>query len=284
MTTRDPADPRHELSPIHTFGLAIQAREPGLRAADLDAPALRALVREHHLVLLRGFTAFETAQELSDFSAGFGEVAVWPFGTVLELVEHDQPEDHIFDHSHVPMHWDGMYREQVPEFQVFQCVLAPGDGDGGETTFADTAGILRALDPETRERWAKVTGTYRREMAFYKSVTDSPVVTPHPVTGVPVLRYNEPVDPGDTSFVNHPDLAFTGLPEAELAAFHKEIREALYAPEHFHAHTWQTGDLVLTDNYTLLHGRNAFTAHAPRHLRRVHVLGEPPLTNPGLRR
>ncbi|MGH3312603.1 MAG: hypothetical protein ACRDP3_18815 [Streptomyces sp.] len=41
--------------------------------------------------------------------------------------------------------------------------------------------------------------------------------------------------------------------------------------------------VVIADNYTLLHGREAFTSRAPRHLRRVHVLGEPALENPALR-
>jgi L-tyrosine isonitrile desaturase/decarboxylase len=39
---------------------------------------------------------------------------------------------------------------------------------------------------------------------------------------------------------------------------------------------------VIADNYTLLHGRTAFTVKVPRHLRRVHVLGDPPLDNPAL--
>ncbi|MEM6730499.1 MAG: TauD/TfdA family dioxygenase, partial [Myxococcota bacterium] len=56
----------------------------------------------------------------------------------------------------------------------------------------------------------------------------------------------------------------------------------LHAPESFYAHQWQTGDVVIADNFTLLHGREAFTSRAPRHLQRVHVLSETPFDNPGL--
>ena len=71
--------------------------------------------------------------------------------------------------------------------------------------------------------------------------------------------------------------------DTEAASFHRELREALYAPECLYAHAWQAGDLVVADNYSLLHGREAFTSGAPRHLQRVHVLGDPPFDNPGLR-
>lgn len=284
VVTRQPDDVLHDVTSIHPFGIVISATEPGLSVSDIDVPSLRKIAREHHLLLLRGFQTFDTADDMSAYCQYWGELSQWPFGTVLELVEREEPEDHIFDHRYVPLHWDGMYREHVPEFQVFSCVLAPGPEDGGETTFSDTSGILRNIDKAVLDQWAEVTGIYRRRMEYYDSVTISPLVTTHPDTGKKVIRYNEPTDLKDTDFVNHPDLGFVGLPGDQLTEVHTSLRKALYSPEHFYAHTWQTGDLVVADNYSLLHGRNAFTSHAPRHLRRVHVLGEPPLINPALLR
>ncbi|RLV10448.1 pyoverdine biosynthesis protein PvcB [Streptomyces griseocarneus] len=272
----------YDISPISPFGLALRATEVGISVTDIPIGTLRPFVQQHHLVLLRGFETFSEPDELSAYCARWGELSVWPFGTVLELVEKERPEDHIFDSSYMPMHWDGMYREQIPEFQVFQCVHAPGAGNGGETTFSHTTAVLENTDPAVVERWSKVTGTYHRAMEFYDSVTVAPVVDAHPVHGAPVIRYNEPTAADDAGFVNHPDLSFSGLPDKEIAAFHRDLRAALYDPAHLHAHSWETGDLVITDNYTLLHGRNGFTSGAPRHLRRVQVLGNPPLDNPGL--
>ncbi|MBO0651401.1 TauD/TfdA family dioxygenase [Streptomyces triculaminicus] len=277
-----PAAGRYDVTPVEPFGVAILAPEPGARVADLDVTTLRALVRAHHILLLRGFAPFGGPEELSAYCELWGEPSVWPFGTVLELVEKERPEDHIFDHSHMPMHWDGMYRDHIPEFQIFQCVHAPGADDGGETTFSHTTAVLEHADPGTVARWSRMTGTYHRAMEYYDSVTVSPVVTAHPVHGAPVVRYNEPVAPGDGDFVNHPDLRFTGLPDDELAEAHRTLRAALHDPAHLYVHSWRTGDVVISDNYTLLHGRNAFTSGAPRHLRRVQVLGTPPLVNPGL--
>ncbi|MGW1076004.1 TauD/TfdA dioxygenase family protein [Streptomyces sp. NPDC002537] len=271
-----------DIFPISPFGLAIRASEPGVAVAGLDVGTLRSFVREHHLVLLRGFDAFAGPDELSAYCERWGELSVWPFGTVLELVEKEQPEDHIFDSSYMPMHWDGMYREHVPEFQVFQCVHAPGTGNGGETTFSRTTAVLEHTDPATAGQWAKMTGTYHRAMEYYDSTCVAPVVDTHPVHGAPVIRYNEPTAADDAGFVNHPDITFSGLPDGELAEAHRTLRAALHDPAHLYAHSWRTGDLVITDNHALLHGRNAFTSGAPRHLRRVQVLGTPPLANPGL--
>ncbi|GHH82221.1 hypothetical protein GCM10018793_41520 [Streptomyces sulfonofaciens] len=276
-------DPRLAVTALEPFGVAVHAPDPGRPLAELPVPPLRDLVREHRLLLLRGFAAFAEPAGLSAYAERWGEPARWPFGTVLELVQQEDPADHIFDHSHMPMHWDGMYREHIPEFQIFQCVHAPGADHAGETTFCDTPAVLADADPATRRLWSRATGTYHREMEYYNSTTVSPVVTAHPVNGTPVIRYHEPTAEAGEDFVNHPDLEFSGLAdEAELAELHRSLRSALYDPAHLYAHVWRTGDLVVADNYTLLHGRNAFTSGAPRHLRRVQVLGNPPLANPGL--
>ena len=39
-----------------------------------------------------------------------------------------------------------------------------------------------------------------------------------------------------------------------------------------YAHRWQTGDVVIADNFTLLHGRRAFEHGTVRDIRRVNVL------------
>nr|WP_246260044.1 L-tyrosine/L-tryptophan isonitrile synthase family protein [Streptomyces typhae] len=268
---------------LSPFGLALHAKDADRPLTDLPVAPLRALVHEHRLLLLRGFAGFADAGGLAAYAERWGEPALWPFGTVLDLVQQRDPADHIFGHSHMPMHWDGMYREHIPEFQIFQCVHAPGSDEGGETIFSDTVAVLADADPDSRALWSRATGTYHREMEYYDSTTRSPVVTAHPVHGTPVIRYHEPTAAAGDAFVNHPDLEFSGpTDEAELAELHRSLRAALYDPAHLYAHRWRTGDVLVTDNYTLLHGRNAFTSGAPRHLRRVQILGTPPLSNPGL--
>ncbi len=271
---------------LEPFGLLLEADGPNVDVNGLSTEELREHFRRENFLVLRGFKTFGGAEGFSAWCERFGQISVWPFGKVLELVERNNPEDHIFDNNYVPLHWDGMYRPQVPEYQIFHCLKAPLAGQGGRTTFSNTVLAFENASEKTRALWGKVTGSYERKMEFYDSKTVSPIIDVHPTRGFPVIRYNEPPIAGRMGmkeFVNPPVLEFTGLRSAdELEEFHRSLREALYSKTNFYAHEWQVGDIVINDNYTLLHGREAFETRAPRHLRRIHVLGSPPLDNPRL--
>lgn len=271
-----------KLTKNEPFGWMVQPNRSGDDMRELHVEALKDLIQSEHLIVLRGFKTPKTPTELSDYCERWGEVSVWPFGKVLELVEHNNPEDHIFDNNYVPLHWDGMYRPQVPEFQVFHCVSAPLKSQGGCTTFSNTVRALECAPVEWRRLWSRVTGHYQRKMEFYDSQTVAPIIDSHPSRGFPVIRYNEPPLEGYGRFLNPPILNFTGIEEIEIPEFHRTLRETLYAANNFYAHEWRAGDMVVADNFSLLHGREAFETKAPRHLRRVHVLSHPPLNNPHL--
>ncbi len=272
----------YKIKPMKPFGVLISPQKDSAPVRDLPINELRDLTRQHSLILVRGFSAFSTVDTFANYCDQWGEVSIWPFGKILELTEKKNPQDHIFDNNYVPLHWDGMYRQQVPEFQIFQCVAAPDSDQGGCTTFSNTTEALFFATDDMRELWNKTTGVYHRKMEFYDSKTIAPIITKHPVNGRPVIRYNEPPKDGDKNFVNHPDIEFRGLTSSELTELHQSLRKALYNPQNFYAHTWQTNDVIIADNYALLHGRDAFTTGASRHLRRAHILGEPPLENPHL--
>lgn len=271
-----------KITHIEPFGLLLEPKRASQTIRDLDVNLLRELVWRDRLIVLRGFPPLADAEELSEHCERWGKISVWPFGKVLELVERNNPEDHIFDNNYVPLHWDGMYRPQVPEFQIFHCVQAPLVGQGGRTTFSNTVLALKNTPASTRALWEKVTGSYQRKMEFYNSKTVSPIVDSHPLRGFPVIRYNEPPVEGFGHFLNPPFLEFNGADPQELEEFHRSLREALYSPKNFYAHEWHKGDIVVADNFSLLHGRESFETKAPRHLRRVHVLSDPPLDNPRL--
>jgi L-tyrosine isonitrile desaturase/decarboxylase len=270
-----------KLTPLSPFGLLLEASHPDQDIRELPIDGLRELFRNNQLLLLRGFKTFEGKEEFPDYCERFGQIGLWPFGKVLELLERETPEDHIFDNNYVPLHWDGMYRPEVPEYQIFHCVRAPLEGQGGRTTFSNTLLALKNATEETKKLWSKATGTYQRKMEYYQSKTISEVITQHPFRASSVIRYNEPPS-SEGTFLNPPELHFTGIEVNQLDQFHSSLKEALYSPLNFYAHKWQIGDVVIADNFSLLHGREGFVSKAPRHIRRVHVLSDPPLNNPGL--
>lgn len=272
-----------KLTALKPFGVCLEPKHNNIHVNDLDIQALKKLFCQKQLLVLRGFNTFQHTDDYADYCGRWGEISIWPFGKVLELIEQEEPKDHIFDNNYVPLHWDGMYRPQVPEYQIFHCVNAPLSGQGGKTTFSNTLLALKHAPSEAIKLWQKVTGTYQRKMDFYNSKTVSPVICQHPYKNLTIIRYNEPPSADKGHFVNPPELQFTGISPETLDNFHISLKKALYDPMNFYAHEWQTGDVIIADNFSLLHGREPFVSKSPRHIQRVHVLSDPPFDNPALK-
>ncbi|BBM83729.1 TauD/TfdA dioxygenase family protein [Candidatus Uabimicrobium amorphum] len=271
----------YKVTRLKPFGVLVEPDGKN-NVQDLNIESLRELFRQEHLVLLRGFETFQDMEDFPNYCERWGEVSVWPFGKVLELIQQDDPKDHIFDHSYVPLHWDGMYRPQVPEYQIFHCAKAPLAGQGGRTTFTNTVLALKNASEEQKELWSKITVHYKRKMEFYDSKTVSPIIAKHPYRDFSVIRYNEPHFEENGELINPVDIEVQGVGSEEALKFHRDLKQTLCDPQNFYAHEWQTGDVVITDNFTLLHGREEFVSKSPRHIRRVQVLSDPPYDNPGL--
>ncbi|MGH3512817.1 MAG: TauD/TfdA dioxygenase family protein [Pseudonocardiaceae bacterium] len=265
------------------YGVMIRSGAESTDTAKLPVSVARELAREHHLLVLRGFDPFSGPAELASYAASWGQVLSWSFGAVLELLEHEQPVDVVFDNTALTFHWDGMFVEQIPEFQIFQCVRSPDDEQGGRTIFCDTTRVLTSASSATRTLWEGLTLTYRvAKESHYGGTATSPLVVEHPDCGFPTMRYQESA-PDHIDYLNRPRVEFHDVSAECVAEIEQTLRDALYDPQHCYAHSWQAGDLVVADNYTLLHGREPYATKCGRHLRRVHVLGDPPLTNPALR-
>jgi alpha-ketoglutarate-dependent taurine dioxygenase len=272
-----------DVHPREPFGLVVQAKTKGTPVARVPTDFVLEKAREHRLLVLRDFTRFTSPDDLIAFGGTLGTVAEWDFGAVLDLVEQVDPADGVFGSNWLPYHWDGMFFEQVPEFQVFNCIAAPGENQGGRTVFCDTTLALSNVDPAVRAEWAKVEAAYSiGTVAHYGGGARSPLIVPHPDSGVPTLRYHEPV-PTDMDYPNPITIRLEGVAEDRVAHIQQSLKDALYDRRNYQAHDWHEGDIVIADNYTMLHGREAFTSRASRHLRRLHVMGNPPLENPALR-
>ncbi|CAM1372418.1 Pyoverdine biosynthesis protein PvcB [Tenacibaculum litopenaei] len=271
-----------KLTKLKPFGLLVEPVEVNTVITSVNKEYVERLIDTEHLVVLRGFKSFRDSDDFVSYCEEFSAISVWPFGKVLELVVHETPKDHIFDNSYIPLHWDGMYRSQVPATQVFHCVSAPGKEHRGGTTFVNTKQVLEKLPENYVSSLSDISCTYTRKMEYYDSKTQAPLITKHPDKEYDVIRYCEPPTSNDASFINHPGFELSGVPKEDTTQFVEGLNAILYADDNLYTHRWETGDVVFSDNHTLLHGRESFTKGAPRHIRRVQLLGKKPLDNPHL--
>jgi alpha-ketoglutarate-dependent taurine dioxygenase len=256
--------PARSLTP---FGVEITAPAAGSPLGSVDGRQLAAEVARHRLAILRGFAA-PSDEEMLAFCRRLGKVLEWEFGSVNELQVRPDARNYLYTNRAVPFHWDGAFAGRVPHYIFFHCQVAPPPGSGGETTFCDTIRLLEHATPAQRERWQAVRITYSTEkIVHYGGSFTAPLVSRHPVSGELVLRFAEPVED-----LNPVRLDIDGLPPEEQPGFLTEMHRLLNDPTLCYAHDWRDGDIVLADNHALLHGRRAFRASAPRHLRRVNIL------------
>jgi alpha-ketoglutarate-dependent taurine dioxygenase len=268
---------------LQPFGAILDVSHRPRRIDELPIDRLREWARAHRLLVLRGFVTPTSVDDLVAYARGWGELMAWPFGVILDVIERPGSPDHVFHSGYLPLHWDGMYVDHIPEFQLFQCVAAPPHNAGGETLFCDTSLVWRDADPATRERWRRISATYRiARITHYGGRVTSPLVIGHARTGEPILRFNEP-SPDHEPHDNGHTVEITGTDRAAHAETVAGLVAALHDPRHMLAHSWRTGDVLIADNYTLLHGRTPYHSGTARHLRRAHILGSPPHVNPASR-
>ena len=253
-----------ELAP---FGLVVAATQQGTDLQTISVPVLKRWVDDRRVVILRGFAPL-AGVELPEFCQGLGELLEWDFGAVNDLQVHAQAQNYLYTNRAVPFHWDGAFIGRVPHYIFFHCDSAPAKGCGGETLFCDTIRLLERAPAERRDAWERVAITYSTEkIVHYGGVFASPMICRQPHTGEKVLRFAEPV-----ADLNPVQLEIDGIPKNAWIEFLEDMHERLNDTAVCYRHEWLSGDVVIADNYVLLHGRSAFAQDAERQIRRVNIL------------
>lgn len=256
--------------PLEPFGLLVTAADAGTSLWDLDSETLKGWIGQHRVVVLRGFAQLEKTA-LPGWCRRLGEPMPWDFGTVNELKARPDAQNYLFTPAAVPLHWDGAFAGETPQYIFFHCLQAPPPGTGGETLFVDTPRMVAALSPAERQAFEQQTITYRTaKITHYGGSVTQALLATDATSGEAVLRYAEPVHD-----LNPVSLEVTGMTPAEQQTLIEDLHAKLYDAEVCLSHSWRDGDYLLADNFTLLHGRKAYTEPTARHLRRVNIL--PPI-------
>jgi alpha-ketoglutarate-dependent taurine dioxygenase len=253
------------LTAMDPFGAVLSAaptaRDPRALAPDF----LTGLVAEHRVVILRGFATL-SHDEFPEFCRRIGELQEWDFGVVNNLRVDPQAENYLYTNREVPFHWDGAFAGRIPHYIIFHCDVAPADGSG-ETLFCDSLRLLAAAPSELVNQWRQIEITYTTEkIVHYGGSFSSPLIARHPENHREILRFAEPVFD-----LNPVRVEIRGLADQTETDFLADLHQRLRRDAFCYRHTWRTGDLVIADNYVLLHARREFAPGVKRQIRRVNV-------------
>ncbi|KTD21955.1 pyoverdine biosynthesis protein PvcB [Legionella lansingensis] len=226
------------------------------------------LTAKHKVVLLRGFAAM-SRDDLLAYCQSQAQLLFWDFGPVMEMKVDKNSKNYLFTESDVPLHWDGAFHQE-PRFLFFHCIEAPLATMGGETLFVNTEMVWEKASDQQQKKWLNYRLQFTTEkLAHYGGNIQRDLVTKHPQTGRTILRFAEPVG---EDYLNPVSVRVLNKEPRESLDILAELSQCMRNENNCYLHQWQQGDYLFADNFSLLHGRNAFKQQSPRHLRRIQIL------------
>ncbi len=151
-----------------------------------------------------------------------------------------------------------MYAIEIPE-------------DGGGTWFCDTARAYERLPEGIKQRIAGLQQNFSIEVTVatqHVALTEEQRAQKPPVTH-PLVRTHPEL--GRKSLYLSPahSTGIADLSEGEGASLLAELEDWAERPEFTYCHDWRVGDVVMWDNTSTMHRRDAFSPNARRMLKRT---------------
>ena len=257
----------------------------GLARSDLDRPGVREELRslwiEHGLVVFRG--GDHDADFQVELSGCFGELQthsvkemLHPERSELVMLYGEPGAGQVMDidgeelAGYIPWHQDTKYTAESNHGGILQIVTLPKKG--GDTGFIDLIAAYDRLCDAMKQRCEKIEIAYRLFIAddnwkylpyrtakittradFQDALEERvrggafpavvhPLVFTQPETGRKVLNFSP-------CFACH----VLGLEPAESEAFIRELAVHVMAEDSIYDHAWEAGDMVLWDNWRMVH-------------------------------
>ena len=277
----------------------------GLREGDLDDASLREQLRQ--LWIERGLIIFRNGDSHPAFHVGlsriFGELQVHAVREILvdgreELIElvsdptnaSIMEVDGVARAGFIPWHSDQVFTAQINHGGILKVVERPATH--GETGFVDQIEAYRRLPVELQKRCEQLEVVYQlrpgeitgfhsykslRQIRIAAYVDDlarraengdfppvaHPLVFVQPETGRKVLNFSP-------MFA----LGVLGLPISEGRALLTELAKTITDEAMVYDHCWCEGDLVLWDNWRMLHCARGVTPGETRIGHRTSIAGD----------
>jgi taurine dioxygenase len=277
------------------IGVEIRGVDASKPIAEADQARLRSALAEHLALLFRGQSL--GVEEQIRFAQAFGDlgaIATTMLGLGKRTFQPDEIPECVSVISNIKVdgkgigtlgdgecfwHSDSNFVETPPSASTLYSVEIPDEG--GDTAFLNMFDALEALPDRLRRRvegrhirHSKVYDSRGRKRPAFGEVMDvsqspgpeHPIVRTIPETGRKCLYLGRRLG----SYV-------VGLPVPESEALLDELWAYTVQDQRVWSHKWALGDLLVWDNRTTMHHRDAFDPNARRRLHKVQVAGERPV-------
>jgi len=268
---------------------ALGAEIHGVDIAAIDDAtyvAVRAALLDHHVLLFRDQDLNHT--DLVAFSRRFGNldeappnetgkayVEGFPEVLILSNIVEDGVSIGALGDGEAAWHTDMNYLEIPPMGSVLYCLETPDKG--GRTGFLNMYAALGALPPDLRGRVEAMSIKHDSSTTSAgdlrvgsEPVTDlvtclgavHPIIRTHPETGRPVIYLGR----RGNSYV-------MGLSLAESEELLDELWDRVTQERFSWHHSWRPGDVLMWDNRSTMHRRDAFSPKSRRVMYRTQISG-----------
>jgi taurine dioxygenase len=277
----------------------------GLSSAAIDEPDVRQAL--HDLWIDRGLIVFrglvggaETQLRLSQI---YGEPEVHPMmaGTDIQTehkalapIEFDREDGNIYEiegelrGGYLPWHFDGAYVDRINHGGILRPEVLPNRG--GDTGFIDQIAawellpdrlkeridglsVIYSYQPDfTRAKFGTRAGKLVRMSRLFRKGMDHPSVQ---VRAIHPLVYRQ-AETGKTVLHVSPWFAdgIEGMETPEGDKLLAEVIGHVVRPELMYFHKWQADDMVLWDNWRMLHCATGVPPEETRIMRRTTIVGD----------
>lgn len=163
---------------------------------------------------------------------------------------------HAGNHQPLTPHTEGYDFKNLPPRYIALWCVAPAAGQGGETTIADTQPWIGELTDDARHHlygttfeWKTTEGVQRQGLDLH---TTHPVL--ENVDGTQIVRFS------CNNLLHQDDHVVTDLQDDWQSRY---VEDSVWV-------RYEQNDILLWDNWRVLHARNAFN-DSRRHLRRIQI-------------
>ena len=248
----------HLQFPLTNSGIGIMATD--VESADFFLKGnIEKLLEEYHFIVIKKLDW--TTVRLHTFLEQFGELVKnekRKDETMLTLDGSQHAKEVLRGTGRMPLHRDGLLMNVDVKYVGIYC-LHVNELENGRTYISDSANAFKEYPEEIKQTLLDngleampfdTTYYLKNENKYYH------------FDGV-ISKNNKTLPNGGLHFIKDErasyHLRFSNVDEEKSYEYFETLEKILESPTYTYYHTWETGDLILFDNYYVMHGRESYS-------------------------